>query len=70
MLALPLLAAPEIASAQNLLEFLFGGAGPQRPQHGAPAQANFFADPFGLNQPNQPPQPQPASAWACRRSAA
>lgn len=58
MLALPLLAAPEIASAQNLLEFLFGGAGPQRPQHGAPAQANFFADPFGLNQPNQPPQPQ------------
>ncbi|NEW86936.1 DUF2865 domain-containing protein [Rhodopseudomonas sp. WA056] len=57
-LALPLLAAPEIASAQNLLEFLFGGAGPQRPQHGAPAQANFFADPFGLNQQNQPPQPQ------------
>lgn len=55
-LALPLIATPEIASAQNLLEFLFGGAGPQ--QRGAPAQANFFADPFGLNQQNQPPQPQ------------
>lgn len=57
-------AAPRSASAQNLLDFLFGGAQQQRPQpqpqpqRGVPpAVANFFADPFGLNTPSPPPQP-------------
>ncbi len=53
-------AAAAPASAQNLLDFLFGGAQP-RPQQQQrsgppPSVANFFADPFGLNTP--PPQPQ------------
>ena len=41
---------PRIASAENLFDFFFGGL--QKRQ--APPQADFFADPFGLNQ-------QPAS---------
>lgn len=48
------------AAAQNILEMLFGGGAPQRPQQrGAPPQANFFADPFGLNQQQSAPSPQP-----------
>jgi hypothetical protein len=46
------------ASAQGLFDFLFGGAA--KPQQSAPSSsANFFADPFGLNQqPNAaPPRP-------------
>lgn len=47
------------AAAQNLFDFLFGGARPQaaapRPASQSPV-ASFFADPFGLN-----PQPQPAA---------
>ncbi|KPF96251.1 hypothetical protein IP86_16965 [Rhodopseudomonas sp. AAP120] len=47
---------PHPAAAQNILEMLFGGGAPQRPQQrGAPPQANFFADPFGLNQQAAPP---------------
>jgi hypothetical protein len=43
--------APQVASAENLFDFLFGGA---QKQHQAPAQANFFADPF-----SQQPAPTP-----------
>ena len=49
--------APRVASAEGLFDFLFGGAqnnSSARP----PPQANFFADPFGLNQqPAPPPRP-------------
>jgi hypothetical protein len=45
--------APRVASAENLFDFLFGGA--QKQQHQAPPQANFFADPFG-----QQPAPAPS----------
>ncbi len=41
--------APRAASAEGLFDFLFGGAQKQQ-QRQAPPQANFFADPFGLNQ--------------------
>jgi Protein of unknown function (DUF2865) len=50
---------PRPASAEGLFDFLFGGAKQQ--QQKAPPQANFFADPLGLNQ--QPaPQPRVASS--------
>jgi Protein of unknown function (DUF2865) len=52
--------APGIASAEGLFDFLFGGA-PKQQQRQAPAQANFFADPFGLNQQAAPPQRAVAS---------
>src|SRR3981189_2195992 len=48
--------APRIASAEGLFDFLFGGAQKHGPRH-APAQANFFTDPFGLNQQPAPPRP-------------
>jgi hypothetical protein len=53
-LAGSLVVAPRMASAEGLFDFLFGGA--QKQQHQAPEQANFFADPFGLNQPPAPPR--------------
>jgi hypothetical protein len=56
MLAGPLALSPRTASAENLFDFLFGGAQKQQ-QRQAPAQANFFADPFGLNQQAAPPKP-------------
>jgi hypothetical protein len=46
--------APCMASAEGLFDFLFGGVLKQ-PQHQPPPQANFFADPFGTNQPPAPP---------------
>jgi hypothetical protein len=52
-LASSLALAPRVASAEGLFDFLFGGI--QKQQQKAPPQANFFADPFGLN-----PQPAPA----------
>ena len=52
--------APRVASAEGLFDFLFGGA-PKQQQRQAPAQANFFADPFGLNQQPAPPPRQVAS---------
>nr|WP_041797941.1 DUF2865 domain-containing protein [Rhodopseudomonas palustris] len=56
--ATPVALSPVPAAAQNILDMLFGSGGPQRPQQrGAPAQANFFADPFGLNQQAAPPPP-------------
>jgi hypothetical protein len=44
-------ALPRAASAENLFDFLFGGA----QKHQASSQANFFADPFG-----QQPAPAPS----------
>lgn len=44
---------PGSVSAEGLFDFLFGGL--QKPQtRQAPSPANFFADPFGNNQPSQP----------------
>lgn len=56
----PVALAPRVASAEGLFDFFF--AGPQKQQQRqAPAQASFFADPFGLNQQPAPP-PRPAAA--------
>ena len=44
--------APQLASAEGLFDFLFGGGSKQRQTSGP---ANFFTDPFGINQP--PPTP-------------
>src|ERR1700754_2552061 len=52
--------APHVASAEDLLDFLFGGAAKQQHRQ-APAQANFFSDPFGLNQQAPPPRRAAAS---------
>jgi hypothetical protein len=61
MLAGPAALAPRMASAEDLFGFLFGGIAKQQ-QRQAPAQANFFADPFGLNQqPAPPPRPVASS---------
>jgi hypothetical protein len=56
MLAGPLALGPRMASAEGLFDFFFGGA-PKQQQRQAPAQASFFADPFGLNQQPAPPKP-------------
>jgi hypothetical protein len=42
--------APHRASAEGLFDFFFGGFQKQQ-------QANFFADPFGVNQQPAPPRP-------------
>ena len=55
VLAGPVTLLPEMASAEGLFDLFFGGA--QQKQKAVPAQANFFADPFGLNQPVPPPRP-------------
>ncbi len=49
--------APQLASAEGLFDLFFGAF--QKPQQQKPPpQANFFADPFGLNQqPAAPPRP-------------
>ena len=60
-LAGPLVLAPRAASAEDLFGFLFGG-GQRQQQRQAPAQANFFADPFGLNQQPAPPPPRPVAS--------
>jgi hypothetical protein len=59
-LAGALAVAPGTASAEGLFDFFFGG-GQKKQQNPAP-QANFFADPFGLNQPPGPPPRPVASA--------
>src|SRR5882724_9968576 len=46
--------APRVASAEGLFDFLFGGIQKQQQRQAAPL-ANFFADPFGLNQQPAPP---------------
>jgi hypothetical protein len=53
---------PRMASAEDLFGFLFGGAQKQQQQRQAPPQANFFADPFGLNQQPPPPPPRPVAS--------
>jgi hypothetical protein len=52
--------APGAASAEGLFDFFFSGA--QKARQAPPPQANFFADPFGLNQQQQAPAPQPRVA--------
>jgi hypothetical protein len=52
--------APPTASAQGLFDFLFGGLQKQQ-QRQAPAQSNFFTDPFGVNQ-SAPPAPHPVTS--------
>jgi len=53
--------APHTASAEGLFDMLFGGA-PKQQQRQAPPQANFFADPFGLNQQAAPPPQRQAAS--------
>lgn len=61
-----LLPAPHEAAAENLFDLFFGGF---QKQHQAPPQANFFADPFGQNQPTPPRPAASASGPAyCVRS--
>jgi len=60
VLASSLVLAPRIASAEGLFDMLFGGLQKQQQRQTAP-QANFFADPFGLNQQAAPPPRQVAS---------
>ena len=51
-----------MAAAEGLFDFLFGGIQKQQQQK-TPPQANFFADPFGLNQqPAPPPRPIASSS--------
>jgi len=50
---------PQVACAEGLFDFLFGGIQKQQQRQAAPL-ANFFADPFGLNQPER--QSAPVSA--------
>src|SRR5260370_16245805 len=50
---------PHVASAEGLFDLFFGGF--QKQQQNAPPQANFFADPFGVNQQPAPPAPRVAS---------
>jgi hypothetical protein len=52
--------APRDASAEGLFDFLFGGAQKQQ-QRQTPSPANFFTDPFGLNQQAAPP-PRPVAS--------
>jgi hypothetical protein len=59
-IAVPVALAPGTVSAEGLFDFLFGG--PQKAQQRqASPQANFFADPFGIN-PQTAPPPRPAVA--------
>ena len=51
----PVALIPRVASAEGLFDFFFNPQKQQQRQ--APAQANFFADPFGLNQQAAPPKP-------------
>src|SRR5258708_34066068 len=52
--------APRVASGGGRFDFLSGGIQKQRQRQAGP-QANFFADPFGLN---QQPAPPPRAAMA------
>jgi len=52
--------APRMASAEGIFDFFFGGF--QKQQRQGSGQANFFADPFGLNQQPAPPPRPVASA--------
>jgi Protein of unknown function (DUF2865) len=53
---------PGSVSAEGLFDFLFGGMQKQQVRQ-APSPTNFFADPFGNNQPVQPaPAPRVAGS--------
>jgi len=52
---------PGSVSAEGLFDMFFGGSQKQQARQ-APAQANFFADPFGNNQPQAQPAPAPRVA--------
>lgn len=57
LLASSAVLAPQQAFAEGLFDLFFGGLQKQQ-QRQAPPQANFFADPFGQNQPPAaPPRP-------------
>ena len=60
-LAGSLMLAPGSVSAEGLFDMFFGGGQKQQARQ-APAQANFFADPFGLNQPPAQSAPAPRVA--------
>ncbi len=60
VLASSVVLAPHIASAEGLFDMLFGGIQKQQQRQASP-QANFFADPFGLNQQAATPPRQVAS---------
>jgi hypothetical protein len=51
----PVALGPRVASAEGLFDFFFNP--PKQQQRQAPAPANFFADPFGLNQQAAAPKP-------------
>ncbi len=53
-------ALPRTASAEGIFDFFFGAF--QKQQRQSAGQANFFADPFGLNQQPAPPPRPVASA--------
>ena len=53
---------PGSVSAEGLFDFLFGGIQKHHARQ-APAPGNFFADPFGINQPSHPaPAPRVAGS--------
>jgi hypothetical protein len=58
-LASSLALTPRAASAEGLFDAFFGAF--QKQQRQAPPLANFFADPFGQNQPAAPP-PRPLAS--------
>ncbi|MBR1287356.1 DUF2865 domain-containing protein [Bradyrhizobium sp. AUGA SZCCT0177] len=60
-LAASFMLVPGSVSAEGLFDMFFGGGQKQQARQ-APAQANFFADPFGLNQPPAQPAPAPRVA--------
>jgi hypothetical protein len=62
-LAGSMICLPAPVSAEGLFDMFFGGAQKQQARQ-APPQANFFADPFGLNQPERPSAPAPTQRVA------
>ncbi|WP_253609868.1 MULTISPECIES: DUF2865 domain-containing protein [unclassified Bradyrhizobium] len=56
-----ILVVPAPVSAEGLFDFFFGGSQKQQSRQ-APPQANFFADPFGLNQQAERQPSAPISA--------
>jgi len=65
---------PQAVSAQGFFDFLFGGAQPQKQQQqpqrrSGPPPGDFFSDPFGLNTPQEQPQPQRSAGYGGSGSA-
>ncbi|MGH6753032.1 MAG: DUF2865 domain-containing protein [Bradyrhizobium sp.] len=60
-LAASIMLLPGSVSAEGLFDLFFGGGQKQQARQ-APPQANFFADPFGNNQPQAQPAPAPRVA--------